>query len=262
MMVDVSMRKTVSVAGGHLRAAFTLIELLVVVSIIALLIALLLPALDHARESARTVSCLSQIRQLSIVLRFYLDEYEQWFPYGVDYGYSGAVWPGALQTYLQDTTVWQCPSHSQSIHRDSREVFAFEGWEAVDVVFYGGVAGGIEYWKSQFSYGYNMHGYNPGNFGSGLGERPFNPSTGGLDIRTHENDVRSPERMFAITDSNGNVVWDTVFAPFDRLTDHLAGTRHVNRSTNMLYVDGHADTRDSDWVNFRAGYKHWNRQGR
>ena len=43
--------------------AFTLIELLVVISIIALLIAILLPALASARESSRSVQCLSNVRQ-------------------------------------------------------------------------------------------------------------------------------------------------------------------------------------------------------
>ncbi len=47
-------------------AGFTLIELLVVISIIALLIAILLPALGAARNAARTVQCLSNVRQMGI----------------------------------------------------------------------------------------------------------------------------------------------------------------------------------------------------
>lgn len=51
--------------------AFTLIELLVVISIIALLVAILLPALRAARESARTISCSSNLRQMMIAINAY-----------------------------------------------------------------------------------------------------------------------------------------------------------------------------------------------
>jgi prepilin-type N-terminal cleavage/methylation domain-containing protein/prepilin-type processing-associated H-X9-DG protein len=54
---------------------FTLIELLVVISIIALLIAILLPALSQARESGRTVVCLSNERQMMIANELHANDY-------------------------------------------------------------------------------------------------------------------------------------------------------------------------------------------
>lgn len=59
---------------------FTLIELLVVIAIIAILAAMLLPALSVAREAARAVTCVSNMRQLSMVYIFYSNDYDDYLP--------------------------------------------------------------------------------------------------------------------------------------------------------------------------------------
>lgn len=66
--------------GG--RSAFTLIELLVVVAIIVILLALLLPAMSRARESARTTACLSNMKQIGVLVHFYVTDF------------GGAIIPG------------------------------------------------------------------------------------------------------------------------------------------------------------------------
>ena len=53
---------------------FTLIELLVVIALIGILAALLLPALGQAREKGRFTTCLNNLRQANLALRFYADD--------------------------------------------------------------------------------------------------------------------------------------------------------------------------------------------
>jgi prepilin-type N-terminal cleavage/methylation domain-containing protein/prepilin-type processing-associated H-X9-DG protein len=66
---------------GRRRRGFTLIELLVVIAIIAVLIALLLPAVQSAREAARRISCVNNLKQLALAVQNYHDVNNQ-FPIG------------------------------------------------------------------------------------------------------------------------------------------------------------------------------------
>ncbi len=61
------------------RRGFTLIELLVVIAIIAILAAILFPVFAQAREKARAISCLSNMKQVGISQNMYIQDYDESF---------------------------------------------------------------------------------------------------------------------------------------------------------------------------------------
>jgi len=78
------------------KTGFTLVELLVVIGIIAVLIGILLPALNKARESARTIKCAANLRSIGQGLAMYVAQNKQTFP--AAYIYAGMKIVGGTQT--------------------------------------------------------------------------------------------------------------------------------------------------------------------
>jgi prepilin-type N-terminal cleavage/methylation domain-containing protein/prepilin-type processing-associated H-X9-DG protein len=114
--------------------AFTLIELLVVIAIIGILAAMLFPVFARARESARKIQCLSNVKNIALAIQMYFTDYDQGFP--TEHRPEAiAFWDSApgggdptpdcanavrgnpflrvpviLDEYIKNRDVWRCPS--------------------------------------------------------------------------------------------------------------------------------------------------------
>ena len=95
----------------QVRSGFTLIELLVVIAIIAILAAILFPAFARARENARRSSCSSNLKQIALGLKQYVQDYDERYP-NMDATADG--WALATQPYLKSEQIFQCPSDTLS----------------------------------------------------------------------------------------------------------------------------------------------------
>ena len=85
-------------AGG---TAFTLVELLVVIAIVATLAGLLLPSLARAKEKARQIQCVGQLRQVGLAMRMFANEHRDRFPSHVEPKDGGALTrPNAWEHFL------------------------------------------------------------------------------------------------------------------------------------------------------------------
>ena len=138
IMVTVSSTRANRSSGPPARAGFSLIELLVVIAIIAILAALLLPSLSRSKEQALRVSCLNNLKQLSLAWIMYADDHDGVLPpnnfvWNVDTGQpileeeswcpNNTRWDadtrnverGVIFPYVRNAALYRCPADKSTI---------------------------------------------------------------------------------------------------------------------------------------------------
>ncbi len=209
---------------------FTLIELLAVIGIIAVLIAILLPALHAARESARRVKCLSNLRQMVISANIYINNFKGYYPIAY---YS--VWDGTVSySYCWDLTTivraGQPPEVVPGLLWEGKGITAIQQCPSFE---------GAANWAVDPYTGYN---YNTSYIGHGEYENVVAPAKATA--------IRNPAHTAIFGDGQYAAGANKFMrAPFDSEGDDTfngrwAGTqgyRHRNM-TNVAFCDGHAES--------------------
>ena len=141
------------------RHAFTLIELLVVIAIIAILAAILFPVFAQAREKARAISCLSNLKQGSLAYQMYTQDYDETTPCQVTpvtqrdannyFVVNGGYWYMLIQPYVKNWQLMICPDRVGTTTSKSNPAALNTGAKVGKIMGYGYNDG----WVSDSGYG-------------------------------------------------------------------------------------------------------------
>ncbi len=232
---------------------FTLIELLIVVAIIAILAGLLLPALNLAKEKARAIKCVNNLKQCNLAIISYGHDYKEISPLTYKLGTADNNWnwftmmcifpygrgpgkPPFVAKYLTNPDAAYCPSSSPASLKEFQRPFTYEGGGGDNPQTYG----------VYLSYATNLH----------TGDeqpKPTNISAEGDNYygnSIYYNRLRYPSTHFIMSDSSSGK--ETGCLPLQKASSGMIRMRHARRA-NTAMADGHVEPLDAK--GFRSVYK-------
>lgn len=218
-------------------AAFTLVELLVVVAIISILAALLLPAFSKAKERAKTLYCLNNLKQLELSCHLYSGDFNDFLPGNQVGGYVDQVSDTNAPSTVTNSLSW-CPG------------IAPEDASVAATVMSGNI----------YTYNKNPVIYHCPADLSAVDIEPTVPRTRSycMDISLGCDDVTStyhrfteitqppPVSLFVLIDTQEEDIWDATFGIFSSASPwadywlDLPADRH-GRGANLSFADGHVE---------------------
>ncbi len=198
------------------KKIFTLIELLVVIAIIAILAAMLLPALNSAREKAKTSSCLGNLRQVFTAASLYAN----------DFSLERIVWRGTGNLSWVELTTSVCGYLPVITFTNDNLRSPLSGTFKCPSVGNVTMPSAVMYGFQKSHYGLNKY----------LAYNAYNPASTGGDVWNPKTFLRDPGKTAYFGDTkNGG---ETTMGENDRIF------RHGNNSfCNYLFLDGHGETR-------------------
>lgn len=210
---------------------FTLIELLVVIAIIAILASMLLPSLNQAREKARSINCLSNLKQLGLGFTNYTSTFDGYYPtHGkstiLEPPYGSGLWVSALYRYkmVPNPMIFMCPSANSTMAKYYKD-------------------GNLRTNNAeQFpDYGYNYQWL-------GIDSNWPNPSATWAEQIMHsikESQIRRPSSLIVSADTRyAGQKFGSYFLPHFFAGSGRLSARH-NSSVNTLWADGHVTSENT-----------------